>query len=276
MPTTHFDTEQVIYIGGSGRSGTTLTAQLLGCAPQMASLFEAPPLVTMLKYWRSGANTATNQLIDTLEQETEFCLDSASEYNWRLTKAEAIDLLDRFITRLEQTNDMAFSIRSWAAELHSMQLIRSKGAHRIVHKTPVLASFLPEIFTLWPQASFIHLIRHPVDVVVSYMQQDFGPTSIEEAIPWYCERVGAAIAYGETLERYMEVRFEDLCNEPATLQRILNFANVKVAANDLLKEIPIKSSMARRHKETLSPLDAQHIYEAVVQNIPKISMLYSN
>lgn len=113
-------------------------------------------------------------------------------------------------------------------------LVTRRRRARYIDHTPWYAALVPFISLIYPSARFVHLVRDGRQVVRS-LGESFaagfgwaGDTMAERARLWTtlvsrARRAGAAL--GD--ERYLEVRYEDLCAAPrAALGRVLAFAEL--------------------------------------------------
>lgn len=267
------DNGNTIFIGGSGRSGTTLMAQLLDTHADVASLFEVPMLVTMLQ-WLKNTNLSKKSFVEKIFWEADYCNDPANQYNWRLLPEELYISLAEFFERLNSGCSTPDAIREWLGGIHTIQKIRD-GASRIVHKTPALALYTNTIFELWPDAYFIHMLRNPVDVIASYLNQDFGPETISEGIDWYCQRVGEAIRHGRQNRNYVEIRLEDLVEKPeATLSSLQEFVGLEMQSKKMLEKMNINKGQIQLRKDFFETKTKDQIFSKVCELIPEVSDFY--
>jgi hypothetical protein len=206
--------EPICIILGSGRSGTTLLAEQLRQHPLVESFFELPSLSIWLRCLRDEVwppkEADFAQDLDNIELATE--LDDG--FNWRINKREAISIHEEFKAAVTLGKDARTAISQWLGQYHLIQLKRS-GKKFLVHKTPGLSRFIPQLLELLPDVQLVHALRHPCAVVASYLTVDWGTKDLDEAINWYVERVGPAQQFGRVLGKQMiEVRFEMLLATP--------------------------------------------------------------
>lgn len=103
---------------------------------------------------------------------------------------------------------------------------QQRGALRWGDKTPIYASYLPLLDTLFPQARFIHLIRDGRDVALSMLEK-WGRSEPHVDIYFtarnWVRRIQQARAAGQRLgpTRYLEMRYEALTAEPERELRAL-------------------------------------------------------
>ncbi len=100
---------------------------------------------------------------------------------------------------------------------------QKQGKSRYGNKSPVHVRGLPMLAELFPEARFIHIIRDGRNVALSYMDVDFGPSTIEGGALRWRRHVADGRTAGATLgpERYREVRYEQLIDDPASAIRDL-------------------------------------------------------
>ncbi|MGH2728490.1 MAG: sulfotransferase family protein, partial [Actinomycetota bacterium] len=100
---------------------------------------------------------------------------------------------------------------------------QKQGKSRYGNKSPVHVRGLPMLAELFPEARFIHIIRDGRNVALSYMDVDFGPSTIEGGALRWRRHVTDGRKAGATLgpERYREVRYEHLIDDPESAIRDL-------------------------------------------------------
>jgi hypothetical protein len=97
------------------------------------------------------------------------------------------------------------------------QLAGHMGFGRWGDKTPDYAHHLPELYTLYPDASYIHVIRDGRDVALSTFETHFGAKNVHVAAREWRECLEAVerfrLAYPAA--RIHDLRYEDLLNRPS-------------------------------------------------------------
>ncbi len=91
----------------------------------------------------------------------------------------------------------------------------------LLERTPWHVYALDLIGAVYPDAHVIHIIRDGRDVARSLVAQDWGPDTLEGAAAEWMSSVRAGRSSGKALERYVEVRYEDLMADPRTHVRAL-------------------------------------------------------
>jgi hypothetical protein len=84
-------------------------------------------------------------------------------------------------------------------------------------KTPFNLLSMPFLWELFPEATIVHVIRHPEDVVASHMDQGWAPSDLEAAVSWLEPIYDRWLRFRDTAElsagQYVEVRLEELAHE---------------------------------------------------------------
>lgn len=103
-------------------------------------------------------------------------------------------------------------------------------------KTPLYCNNLNEIEELLPEARFIHLIRDGRDVAVSLRKQWFSPGhDIEIQAQYWLNNVQTARSQGKRRKHYLEIRYEDLLQNPEKiLKQVCNFIGLEFS-EDMLR-----------------------------------------
>jgi hypothetical protein len=195
------------FLVGCERSGTTLLRAMLDSHPQVAVPHESY-FVTDLARRRSRYEQ--NDRLDV----ALFTRDLSEHFwfaRWPVGSAEIRRDLES-----EPPGNLAEGIRRVFAIY-----ARSEGKPRYADKTPSYVLEIPLLAEVFPEARFVHLIRDGRDVALSLQEVRFGPGSLGEAALHWRRRVQRGREAGRTLgpERYLEVRYEELTDEP---QRVLD------------------------------------------------------
>ncbi|HWQ24158.1 MAG TPA: sulfotransferase [Gaiellaceae bacterium] len=135
------------------------------------------------------------------------------------------------------------------------------GKPRWGDKTPMYMRHLPLLERLFPAAQYVHLVRDGRDAAVSFLQLPPGtytrtwahPTSAAAFACLWRTEVEAARALGGRVgrERYLEVRYEDLVDDPeAVVRRICAFARIPFVP-DMLEYAGSVDVSAKPHQQRL-------------------------
>lgn len=205
-----------LFTFGFERSGTTLLSMLLGAHPSLAVPFS--PVGLWYRYGRRLAEFGTLddrdnrlRLIRTILAEERiryWPFDvTAEEVEGRVGQTDYPGIIDAF---------------------HSVYAERCGKPQWVLHDIANLYE-MATVNRWFPEARFIHLVRHPADVALSHKGYRYGSGNVcETALRWR-EDVGANLAAGAMLgeRRYLVIRYEDLVADTrATLERCCALAGV--------------------------------------------------
>jgi hypothetical protein len=100
-------------------------------------------------------------------------------------------------------------------------LADAAGKRTWVEKTPFNVLSVPFLWQLYPDASFVHMIRDPLAVVASHLDQSWAPDTLRDAVRWvepvyrrWLRERAALLAD----PRYLEVRLEDAAADWTTVR----------------------------------------------------------
>ncbi len=190
-----------IFIGGLFKSGTSLLRAMLGQHPHIATGLET--------YW--------------------FDID------WNeLEGANSKERLRRIAAFYQIDNDEAEALARCSADVRAFldELLgrhaRVQGKRRWAEKTPGNVIYARRLFSLWPEAGLIHVVRDPRDVLASLRQARKWDDPDYFASMW-CKFFGAveeAKADPPWPEgNFAEIRYEELVTRPEqVMRRVIEFA----------------------------------------------------
>jgi tetratricopeptide (TPR) repeat protein len=194
------DVPQPIFILGFPRSGTTLTEQILTAHPNICAGDELP-------------------FINEITQIMPRMLNSPLAYPealaelWMGDQHEGLDnLRDYYLQRVRQLG------------------ILEEGAVWFTDKMPLNETHLGLIALLFPEAPLIHVLRHPLDIVLSVFSNHlthgfFCGFELETAARHYARVMDLVESYrAEMTLHYLPIRYEDIVTEQeSSVRRILSF-----------------------------------------------------
>jgi len=190
-----------IFVGGAGRSGTTLVRVILDshskitCGPEL----KVTPIIAEL---------------------------------WKDFQTKYIGFLKSFEVDSAHVNLL---FRNFVSGLLEPLRIKS-GKTRVAEKSPNNIFYFEHLHRIFPDGNFIHVVRDCRDVVASLLKMDW-KTPDGRPIP-YTQNAEAAAKYwlsaidaGRRFQaqnipnrRYLEIRYEDLVNTPEqTTKRLFDF-----------------------------------------------------
>ena len=214
-----------IFIGGLYKSGTSLLRAMLGQHSNIASGLET--------FW---FDLQLNDSVYHNKQVGEEDLTCGRTRNWDGTRHEPLLLqLKRLASFFGMDESKILNIAFASHDPREfldvfMRAFSSKeGKPRWAEKTPPNVLHMAEIFTYWPQAKFIYLIRDPRDVYSSLKKAGkyCDPHDFIHLWLHFTNAYHSSIQSGMIpSHNVLEVHYEDLAHEPrATMKYVLEFCN---------------------------------------------------
>lgn len=210
--------QQPIFVVGVPRSGTTLLQSLLSAHSHAYSLPETHYFSTVLPRLHKSAK-------EPFDEE-------------RLSDALALlqDLMD-FRPSDEQRTQLI--VQATQGELTGRYLFefvlecyRPLGGERlrVIEKTPLHLEHMPEIFAIFPDARFVHIVRDSRNTISSLLETTFAPT---RWLFWYTQYWNYALSLSDRFSKQypdtiLTVRYETLVEDTSsTLQGICEFLGIQ-------------------------------------------------
>jgi tetratricopeptide (TPR) repeat protein len=194
------DTPQPIFILGFPRSGTTLVEQALSAHPKVAAGDELP-----------FVNEITGAMVRVLNSPMTY--PEALAELWMGDRREGLDeLRDYYLAGVRRLG------------------IFEAGARWFTDKMPLNEMHLGLITLMFPRAPLIHVLRHPLDIVLSVFSNHlthgfYCSYALETAARHYALVMDLVEHYrGQMLLHYLPVRYEDLVDDlEGGTRRMLDF-----------------------------------------------------
>lgn len=187
-------TMRPFFVGGCGRSGTTLLASLLAGHRRVV----APPEA---QFFLEGLAQSGNA--------SQFAAQIASSWRYRLW-----GLPSGLPAQLAAGGSTTAELMAGLAQAYAERLQAAEAAYWVDH-TPINIGFVPTLLEQFPTAPVIHILRDPRAVVASVLPLDWGPATAREGARWWMSRLAMGLAAEARYpERVVRVRFEDLVAAP--------------------------------------------------------------
>lgn len=220
-----------VFVGGTGRSGTTVLADLIG----RHSAYHLIPIEARFHAEPKGLpGVAAGEV--TLEEFHERFLkryyfrrrDDGAERGLRLAgvpRPRAVKAIDEFVETYAADPTAA------AAGLMNRlfnPLARSSHATTWVEMTPPNVEHSQFLQSIFPTAKVLHIVRDGRDVAASVSFRRWGPDDPFDALEWWADRLRAADAASGDPRRELLVGFEALVfnDRKRQYRRILRFLGI--------------------------------------------------
>ncbi|MEJ0049565.1 MAG: sulfotransferase [Rhodospirillales bacterium] len=197
---TRTDVAQPVFVLGFPRSGTTLVEQTLTAHPRIAAGDELPIV-----------HEITNLMPRMLDSPLSYP-EALAELWMGDHRDDLNNLRDHYLRKVAQLG------------------IVPPGAAWFTDKMPLNETDLGLIALMFPGSPLIHVIRHPLDVVVSVFSNllthgYFCAYALESVARHYALTMDLVEHYGNAMTlRYMRVRYEDIVDDQAaSVRRMLDF-----------------------------------------------------
>ena len=193
-----------IFIGGCGRSGTTLLGAVLGAHSDCVCPPESHFKVSVLRTCQREDGS-----ID-LEEALRFI-----RMHWRF-KLWNLDLNPRRAPETSYVDLLRWLVGAYAED-------RGIAGGTWVDHTPENVNYAPLLLELFPQAKVVHIVRDGRAVANSILPLDWGPNTVIKAAPWWegTVREGLELETSLPADQIVRVRYEDLVRAPEETVRQL-------------------------------------------------------
>jgi len=228
--------DNAIVVGGAGRSGTRLLAELINAHPETicgieSKLFCHTPYVMQYFPFEQGiscSDTFVSTIVTKYKMPKELVhhlLKQSSSY-------------DHFI------------------ELFHRRFAAENNKTRWADKTPDNIFYVDRIFKSFPNTRFIHIIRDGRDVACSRHHNGYGDW--EECIDYWMAPIQAGLPHRDN-PQYKEIFYEDLISDPAaTMSDLFKFMDVSEDLSVIerfYKEDTITPINMKIHKNLRNPIN---------------------
>lgn len=202
-----------IYICGCDRSGTTMLGSMIGAHSQCAAIPETHFFIDVLRYFRRHGSFNASKFLERIKQHWRFQL-----WNFSLTKDQ-----ERLLSTCDSPPALLAALINMYLEKEAPESIFFWVDH-----TPSNVEYLSTLFSFYPKAKAIHLVRDGRAVASSVIPLDWGPINASTAASWWKEKIVYGLA-AETAfpNSVLRIRYEDVLRAPACeLDRIQQFLNL--------------------------------------------------
>lgn len=252
-------TPSPVFVGGTGRSGTTILARLLGSHPN----FHLIPIEVRFLVDPGGLCDLVNGTID-LARFVE--LTTGQWWSRTLPDGQTRGLhkivdeptLSKALTHLSATfaDDPLAAGRNFVHALLD-PMASGAGATQWIEMTPPNVARGAELLRLVPDMKLLHSLRDGRDVACSVTPLNWGPSDVFASLDWWAERLLEAHTACQGLEssQLLIIEMEDLVSRHrlTTLDRLLSFLDVEatpeVSEYFERQVVPTRSNIGRWHND---------------------------
>lgn len=247
------------FIVGSGRSGNTLLRRLLS---NHSALYIPPETYVLgrsirqcLRYPQLSWADLTGLIYSNFEFHPEygtFKMDSLSSLYQKVSKVQSSD------------RSIAYLLNAFYEQYRNEHGIASQ---RWGDKTPLNTFSMHELYAVFPDAKFIHIIRNPYDAIVSYVKAGIYD-NYEDATNRWRNAVEAAFEFGERYpDAYIEVTYDALVKDTTSVvESLCAYLDIAYEADMLaMKEGDEMGdvNMHAHHERVMRPIDTSSIGKGV-------------
>ncbi|MGO9803482.1 MAG: sulfotransferase, partial [Steroidobacteraceae bacterium] len=196
-----------VFIGGAGRSGTTLVVDLLGTHANLSPVYEtnfvlgvARELLAERPLPESAAaiRQLMHQWTEPLPQRPHHKRPHErylhGPHYILFGRDYALNATETLIDEL--ATDPIAGYRRFIGSLFARHA-ELDGKPFWVNKTPTYVAVLPFLKQVWPELLFIHCVRDGRDVAASVLTRPWGPSTWAEAGSWWRDQVQPGLKFAE-------------------------------------------------------------------------------
>jgi len=202
-----------VFIGGCGRSGTTLLGAMLGAHSDCLCVPESQFAIDVLRHFNFQSGEMEN-----VKGVVEFI---RNHWRFRLWDVD----IDNEKVPFNQINNSYACFLNWIVKIYG-ESVNNPNPKIWVDHTPENIKNVGTLANLFPESKFIHIVRDGRAVASSVMPLDWGPNTITKAALWWVAWVGFGLGTESFLERnqIIRIKYEDLVSEPEhTLKQICTY-----------------------------------------------------
>ena len=220
-----------VFVGGTGRSGTTIVARVLGSHPESHMIpievrfLVDPNGLCDLVAGETGFGRFSRLLLGPWWQRT--LRDGTTRgLHLILEKSVLMDALDELG---EGPKVDVAAARRFVGRIFD-PLAAAAAATRWIEMTPPNVLRGRQLLAMFPDMKLINTIRDGRDVASSVAVRDWGPSDVMSALTWWEERMLQAhqACYGMSSANFLTIQLEDLVvRDPVgTLSTLIDFVGV--------------------------------------------------
>jgi hypothetical protein len=230
-----------LFIGGCGRSGTTLLVDLIGCHSQISPIYEPWFIYDVAKLIFIDRDVPAQVRLGRIREEVRSWMSDLDAlphdkkvteryrhgpYHIRFSPTAARHLTENLCTRLAVEPALG-PFHDYVTELFA-EHAKVEGKPYWASKVPRYVLMAPLLKQAFPDLRFIHCVRDPRAVVASMASRQWAPKTSAERLAYWTINVERGKRFVDQFpDQAVEVRYEDLVANPAhTLSRLFRWLGV--------------------------------------------------
>jgi hypothetical protein len=229
-----------VFIGGTGRSGTTITLELLG---QHSNFYASNPLEVRIVTENDGLlDSFENNSLENFNTKAELFWFNRTKQNEGLYKSVNKETINKMTKELNENfiKNSKDATRQFYIDIFKNQDTFKSDKLYIGDSTPSNIRYSNRINKIFPEAKFIHTFRDGRDAAYSiYLMRKYfnlaGNKTEFDALDWWYDRIVQSFSALNDLDndKYISIRFEDLIinQRKKSFLKILNFLNLEEEEN---------------------------------------------
>lgn len=287
----------IVFIGGTGRSGTNILLKILKKHSQVAGLFFEKRFILdpdgIIDFYHSYQNWSPYLANVKIKRLEKLFLDlsrtgSENYADWELSKH--IPNYEEYVKELIlELKEFSYKADWWASNNSELYYGRPKSKQELAE---IFAAFLRKIAdkdkvyiedATWsilfadplsqilPEAKFINIYRDPRDVVASLIKQRWAPKDPKQAAVYYKDIINQWFLNRSKLDQksFYEFKLEDLVNNPEDIiKKVCQFLNIDYEPEMI--DLDLSKANVGCFKEEFSENEKEEINEILEDIIIKL------
>jgi hypothetical protein len=214
-----------VFIGGAGRSGTTLAVDLLGTHASLSPVYETDFVLGVAREMLARrpipeSAAAIRRLMGQWTEPLPLRPHNKRAHERYLhgphyilfERGFALEATETFIEEL--ATDPIGGFRRFIGTLFARHA-ELDGKPFWVNKTPAYITALPFLQRVWPDLLFVHCVRDGRDVAASVLTRPWGPNNWADAGTWWRDQVRPGLEFAAKNPGQVAVlRYEELLERP--------------------------------------------------------------
>ena len=276
-----------VFLGGAGRSGTTLLVDMLGLHPQFSPIYETDFVLQLAKVLFGTPGLSRIQVGEECTRiMSEWACDLPHRPNNKapherfhhgphhvlFSRRHAMAAVEDLVRRAN-TSDPLNAFRAFLSDLFGIHA-RLDDKPRWINKTPAYVLNLHFLRQVYPDMLFVHCVRDGRDVACS-MAKRIGSRNIDQLARWWKGRLEAGERFAAQFpDQVIVVRYEDLLTSPdVALGDVLEFIGESRSTRELLSayggDVKLDPTRAHRWTSELTAWEVERFWDVAGETLQR-------